>query len=126
MESPSTPNRNILNRSTASIAADNLTGERSDPLVSAQVLDPGFQQPEAGALKYPTAARRLKRQGRVRLAVEVDTTGNSVRVEILEETAGWGFGQAARQAYAGARFTPPTHQGRPVRVRWLKTVQFTP
>jgi TonB family protein len=75
---------------------------------------------------YPPAALRLRLSGVARIEVEVDPRGRVRRVTVLEETGRWGFGEAARDAFAAARFTPPRLQGRPVRVLWHKTVIFQP
>jgi len=101
------------------------TGE-APPLVTQEHLDPGFRLLKPVSPRYPTGAWQRRLSGRVRLAVEVDDRGAVRQVTILEETRGWGFGDAARAAYSSARFTPPTRQGQPVRVRWLKTLEFQP
>lgn len=101
-------------------------GEADDPLVSAELLDPGFRLLRVKALVYPPAALNLRRAGKVRLEIEVDAQGRATRVVVLGETGDWGFGGAASKAYSQAHFTPPTRQGKPVRVRWRKTLVFRP
>ncbi len=89
-------------------------------------MDPGFRLRSAQRPRYPERARRLRQPGEVRLAVEVATDGSVTRIDVLAESRGWGFGAAARRAYAAARFTPPTVRGEPVRVIWHKTLRFLP
>lgn len=94
--------------------------------VDAEALDAGFRLLSRGPLTYPSRARRLSRGGEARVEVAVDPAGRVSGVTVLHETRGWGFGDAAREAYAQARFTPPTVGGRPVHVRWRKTLRFKP
>lgn len=89
-------------------------------------LDSGFALLQGGQARYPARARRLGRSGEARLEVEIDSDGTVRSVRVLKETGQWGFGQAARAAYEGARFSPPRAGGRPVRVVWRKTLRFTP
>jgi TonB family protein len=96
------------------------------PWVEVQALDAGFGLIAPVTLAYPEAARRARKAGRVRLEVEVGADGSVLAVRVLEATAGWGFAEAARDAYQRARFAPPRWQGRPVRVLWRKTLLFQP
>lgn len=96
------------------------------PWVEVQALDAGFGLISPITLAYPEAARRARKAGRVRLEVEVGPDGSVLAVRVLEATAGWGFAEAARDAYEQARFAPPRWQGRPVRVLWRKTLLFQP
>ena len=75
---------------------------------------------------YPDRARRLGRGGSVVLEILVGPDGKVMRVVVVRESSGWGFGAAAREAYAKAVFTPPRANGRPVRVLWRKTLRFRP
>ncbi|MEE8434797.1 MAG: energy transducer TonB [bacterium] len=75
---------------------------------------------------YPERARRLRRGGSVVLDILVGPDGKVMRVVVVRESLGWGFGAAAREAYAKAVFTPPRANGRPVRVLWRKTLRFRP
>jgi TonB family protein len=114
----------------AAPAAPSVTREAAPPSpdqpVDAEALDAGFRLLSRGPLTYPGRARRLSRGGEARVEVGVDPTGRVSGVTVLHETRGWGFGEAARAAYAQARFTPPTVNGRPVHVRWRKTLRFQP
>jgi TonB family protein len=104
-------------------AADNAGGA---PQVEAEALDPGFGLLTPVVPRYPEAARRLGRSGQARIEVEVDRGGRVLAVRILAESGRWGFGEAARRAYLDARFSPPRRAGRPVEVRWRKTLLFRP
>jgi TonB family protein len=95
-------------------------------LVTELALDPGFALMTPVALRYPEAARRLSRSGTVRLELEVAADGSVSGLVVHEDVPGWGFGAAAREAFARARFSPPTVNGEPVRVRWRKTLYFRP
>jgi TonB family protein len=95
-------------------------------LVTAQALDPGFRLVAPIQPRYPAVAQRLGRPGVVELELEVAPDGRVATVRIVAETPGWGFGAATREAYAAARFSPPTVRGEPVRVRWRKTLRFRP
>jgi TonB family protein len=95
-------------------------------LVNARALDPGFRLVVPIQPRYPAVAQRLGRPGVVELELEVAPDGRVATVRIVAETPGWGFGAATREAYANARFSPPTVRGEPVRVRWRKTLHFRP
>ncbi len=60
------------------------------------------------------------------LEIEVAPDGRVAKVAVVRESKGWGFGAAARRAFANAVFTPPRVAGRPVRVLWRKTLHFRP
>ncbi len=101
-------------------------GGGSANAVAQEELDEGFGLLAPVLPSYPPQARRLGRNGKVKLELAVDPRGRVRRITILEETAGWGFGAAARAAYGRARFSPPTLRGRPVWVLWRKTLHFAP
>jgi TonB family protein len=104
----------------------NDNGASAARLVAELALDPGFALMTSVALRYPEAARRLSRSGTVRLELEVAADGSVSGLVVHEDVPGWGFGAAAREAFARARFSPPTVNGEPVRVRWRKTLYFRP
>jgi protein TonB len=95
-------------------------------LVAERHLDAGFRLAAPVAPAYPETARRLGRPGRVQVELEVAPDGTVTGLDVRDEVPGWGFGAAARAAFARARFTPPTVNGEPVRVRWRKTLRFVP
>ena len=103
----------------------------ASPQASARVvtpvqLDPGFRQVAGRSPRYPMGARRAGVVGEVQMELEIAPNGLVDRVEIVQETSGWGFGEAVRLAYLAARFSPPTMAGKPVRVRWRRTLRFSP
>lgn len=104
---------------------DENTGEAEAEMEATQ-LDAGFALRRPVRPGYPPLAKRLGKRGRVRLELGIDTEGRVYRVNVRQETGGWGFGAAAAAAYRQARFTRPTVRGRPVRVLWRKTIIFRP
>lgn len=62
---------------------------------------------------YPGFARRLHREGFVRLQVLIDREGKAVKVRIIEK-AGYGFDEAAKEAILESTFYPATENGIPV------------
>lgn len=101
-------------------------GKSGPPLAEVQRLDAGFSLVAPVAPAYPPAARRARRPGTVHLELEVAPDGTVSALQVDAQPAGWGFAEAARTAYARARFTPPTVDGQPVRVRWRRTLHFRP
>jgi periplasmic protein TonB len=101
-------------------------GADAPRLVSLHTLDPGFRLVTPTLPRYPEAARRLGRPGTVQVELEVAPDGRVTRLDVQDHSPGWGFGAAAREAYARARLTPPRVHGQPVRVRWRRTLHFRP
>lgn len=101
------------------------SGEAEAEMEAAE-LDAGFALRRPVRPGYPPLAKRLGKRGRVQLELGIDTEGRVYRVNVRQETGGWGFGAAAAAAYRQARFTRPTVRGRPVRVLWRKTIIFRP
>lgn len=64
---------------------------------------------------YPAAAAAEKREGSVRLLIEIDATGAVTHVEVLEP-AGYGFDEAATEAARAFRFSPAADATGPVPV----------
>lgn len=78
-----------------------------------------------GSTVFPSAlARRGIRRGTVVLEVEIATSG-SVQVRRVVSSTHPELVAAARRVAAGARFTPPKHQGRAVKalMRWPITIE---
>lgn len=94
--------------------------------VRPEALDAGFGLAAPVRLAYPAEALAHGQGGRARIEVEIEPDGRVARVTVLEETGEWGFGAAARQAYARARFTEPRMAGSAVRVVLRKTIEFEP
>lgn len=101
-------------------------GAVGPPLVDVQTLDAGFRLMTPVEPRYPEQARRLGRAGTVRLELDIGPDGQVTRITVQDASPGWGFGAAARAAFAHARFTPPRLHGEPVRVRWRRTLHFRP
>ena len=95
-------------------------------MTPSEQLDAGFGPLLPVEPRYPAAAANAGKGGRAQLEIQVDGTGQVRAVRIVEETGHWGFGSAAREAYLGARFSPPRLKGRPVRVLLRKTIVFSP
>ncbi len=94
--------------------------------IESQRLDAGFRLLELPLLQAPLAARRAKQTGWAVLEISITPQGNVANVRVLAETPQWGYGKAARQAYAKARFSKPTVQKQPVRALLRLTVRFKP
>jgi len=117
---PDTARQAEAPRSTATAGATTL------PVVTEKELDRGFRQIRQVYPRYPPRAFSRKQGGEVRVELEINARGEVSQVRILKETGQWGFGEAVSMAFLDARFTPPTMQGRPVRVLWRKTLRFAP
>lgn len=73
---------------------------------------------ELPAPAYPENAKKAGMKGEVLTKALVDVTGAIESVQILESSGSELFDQAALDAVKMAKFTPPQHQGKPVRV-WV-------
>jgi protein TonB len=74
--------------------------------------------------RYPSAARRARREATVRLQVAIDVRGRVISADPVGETMGLGFEEAAREAALRARFEPARRRGRPVPGQTSITVRF--
>jgi len=72
---------------------------------------------------YPLRAKRLGKEGRVLLLLDIDHDGNLRKAEVLE-TAGFGFDEAALRAVRHARFRPAVEQGQTVACQAVLPVRF--
>ncbi len=74
---------------------------------------------------YPEEAERLRIEGRVRLALDIDEAGAVAGARVLEEP-GHGLGPAAIASLRrnGCRFSPPRRGGDPVRTTIVFTYRF--
>ena len=61
----------------------------------------------------------------MRVRAVIDTEGNVVSAEVLDDRPGLGCGEAAAAAIRAWRFRPATMRGRPVSVLMEITVAFT-
>ncbi len=73
---------------------------------------------------YPEAARRIHLAGTVILQTVIDENGRVTNVEVIKGL-GFGLQQAAIDAVSRWRFEPATMNGRPVKVFFNLTVQFS-
>lgn len=84
-------------------------------------VGPAFLEKEMPV--YPALARRLGREGRVVLRLDIDEHGVLTRLEVLEDP-GFGFSAAAAEAARKSRFAPARVNGRPAACRALLPVRF--
>ncbi len=73
---------------------------------------------------YPESARRARQGGTVILRTVIDESGRVIDVTIVKGL-GFGLQQAAIDAVTKWRFSPATMNGRPVKVFFNLTVQFS-
>jgi periplasmic protein TonB len=73
---------------------------------------------------YPAAARRLGKEGTVRVLVEVGTDGAVISDEIYSSSGNRMLDSAALDAVKKARFLPALKNGRPVIARILVPIRF--
>ncbi|MFN2239312.1 MAG: energy transducer TonB, partial [Thermoanaerobaculia bacterium] len=89
---------------------------------------PGLVDPSLISLRkvnYPPMAKARKVQGIVVVRALVTETGRVAQVEILRSPSpDFGIAAAARDAVEGAKFTPATYEGKPVRTWKTLTVPF--
>lgn len=124
---PARRDRGVAQDDAPQPPGDTRSGADGDgPAVAPEQLDAGFRLLAPVSPAYPERAQLLGRGGEVRVELAVGRDGSVERVQVLDETGHWGFGHAVRRAYRGARFSPPTVRGRPVRVLWRQTVIFRP
>ena len=72
---------------------------------------------------YPEEAREAKHQGRVVLRMVINDQGTVEDVEVVEGQP-YGLNEAAIEAASAWRFEPALHQGEPVAVLYLVTINF--
>ena len=85
--------------------------------------------PEAQIIRstvYPPIAQRANVEGIVFLELFIDRQGNVRQVNVLkEDPPGYGFGEAAANAFKGIKGKPADANGVPVAVRYRRPVRFT-
>ncbi|MFN3567703.1 MAG: TonB family protein [Caldimicrobium sp.] len=74
--------------------------------------------------QYPLIARRLGKEGIVKLKLTIDENGKLLNIEVLEG-AGYGFTEAAIEAVKKSTFIPAYKNGKPVMSKALLTIRFT-
>ncbi|MFN3505753.1 MAG: TonB family protein [Caldimicrobium sp.] len=73
---------------------------------------------------YPLIARRLGKEGVVKLRLTIDERGRLLEVEVLEG-AGYGFTESALEAVKKSTFIPAYKEGKPIMCKALLTIRFT-
>ena len=75
---------------------------------------------------HPPIAQRSNIEGTVYLALFIDREGNIRDIRILRENPdGYGFGEAAINAFSGVRVKPAEADGVPVAVQYRYNINFT-
>jgi len=74
--------------------------------------------------QYTEVARRARLQGTVIVQAVIDESGRVLDVQVLKRL-GMGLDRSAADAVAQWRFTPATLNGRPLKVIYTLTVNFT-
>lgn len=74
--------------------------------------------------RYPTAALKRGLEGSVTVKFLINPTGTVDQLKVLERHSYARFRRAVLKVLPKWRFTPPRHQGRPVSVWAVKTVEF--
>ncbi len=74
--------------------------------------------------KYPSAARRAQKEGKVVLEATIDVDGKAKDIEIKEDNVGFGCGRAAIDALESSRFTPAKKGDESVPIRISIPYQF--
>lgn len=74
--------------------------------------------------KYPSAARRAQKEGKVVLEATIDVDGKAKDIEIKEDTVGYGCGRAAVDALEASRFNPAKRGEESVSIRISIPYQF--
>ncbi|HEV8629682.1 MAG TPA: TonB family protein [Thermoanaerobaculia bacterium] len=74
---------------------------------------------------YPAIAQRMRKEATVVVRVLVDEKGHVVQTELKGAAAGFGFDQSALQAARGARFSPATENGTPIKMWVDLPIRFT-
>ncbi len=73
---------------------------------------------------YPATALRRGEEGAVTVRLLIDEKGRVEKVEVVSVDGYRGFGTAVLNVAGHWRFTPPRHEGRPVKAWALKTTEF--
>ena len=74
--------------------------------------------------KYPSAARRAQKEGKVVLEATIDMDGKAKDIEIKEDNVGYGCGRAAVDALEASRFIPAKRGEESVSIRISIPYQF--
>lgn len=121
---PSAAENSPRGDSGQSITFDEGSGDVTNDLVNTSFGEAdGPRLVSMPSLQYPPRARRLRREGRVLLLLEIDPIGNLKNLSVLE-TAGFGFDEAALKAVSQAHFQPAERSGHKVACRASLPVVF--
>ena len=74
--------------------------------------------------KYPSAARRAQKEGRVVLLATIDVDGKAKDIEVKEDTVGFGCARSAIDALEASRFNPAKKGEESVPIRISIPYQF--
>lgn len=127
---PDAPAVLVADGSEAAVAPDApaadtqpVTGAVGD--IAPPVQGVALQYAAAPPPSYPAAARRMRFEGTVLLAVLVDTNGRPLRVDVRESSGHRQLDEAARdQVLARWRFQPAMRDGRAIQAIGLVPVEF--
>lgn len=72
---------------------------------------------------YPQMARRLGKEGKVILKLNLNEKGELLNIEVIE-SAQYGFTESAIEAVKKSKFLPATKDGIPVACRAILTIRF--
>jgi periplasmic protein TonB len=107
------------------------TAERQVAPVAPQATEPGCPEPDTRPRPlsmprpaYTEAARAAAVEGRVRIELTVDESGNITSKRVVA-SLGHGLDEAALSAVEGARFEPAMHCGSAVASTFVLSVRFT-
>ena len=74
--------------------------------------------------KYPSAARRAQKEGKVVLLATIDVDGKAKDIEVKEDTVGFGCARSAIEALEASRFSPAKKGEESVSIRISIPYQF--
>ena len=74
--------------------------------------------------KYPSAARRAQKEGKVVLLATIDVDGKAKDIEVKEDTVGFGCARSAIDALEASRFNPAKKGEESVPIRISIPYQF--
>lgn len=93
--------------------------------MDSNTIAPSFNTREiAKRIVYPPLAKRQRIQGDVMLLLYISSQGHVDQVDILSES-GYGFGEAARNAFLGFECQPATRAGIPIAVKIRYPIRFS-
>lgn len=100
------------------------TEPATDEILDAEGIDSPPRGESQVRPRYPAVARHLGREGEVKLKLLINGRGRVEQIQVLDVIGHRSFERAVLAVARQWRFSPPLHQGRPVRVWALKKVKF--